>query len=491
MSQTIILENLAWFLKSNPATAHDREIVDLAQFLTDEGFCYSFALCHAVYDEWLDQLDWWEEALLAIANCPHDILALDRKVTLPLQGNTQDLSLRQIFERVLNDIIFQRGTNQSGLKPFTIEGVNQNNFFKNYFDLLHNGIVKKIQHHEKVAGYFIESELDQLITTLGLEHRICLIVSPNHCIRVGYRQKQWILYDSNDAHTSRKTMHQIFTAKNELIKTIITILGSTLSITVASLDLNQDNPLNAYHAILNQNVLSVMKGWDHILFQTPLWFPTILTELEKQSEGSHFIASILPAIAWDNTTGFEHVIMNAPGQVKQVLNLIKNNSYGVECLLKALCLVDKNNVTGLEILAREIPLLLKKVLREASKGEDGVNKIAEALCVLQETGFSALYMIAIQDPNQLLSVLNSLRADASHSKQIEATLHVPYEGQCIWSFIQDYEPDILVPLYALLNQVQDGAAKTYLASQSIFRKQADQVTHEAEGHNLWLKDFKG
>src|SRR5579862_7989638 len=88
---------------------HRQHILQLQKALKG-GHCYGFAICHGAMDA-EGKLDWWEDVLNALANWDKKKESLQKQVLLPSANKkAQNYTLQQLFDRVLNYVVYNQGT---------------------------------------------------------------------------------------------------------------------------------------------------------------------------------------------------------------------------------------------------------------------------------------------------------------------------------------------------------------------------------------------
>lgn len=225
--QTIILSKLSKFLR----LTNDNETKSLQEALK-EGHCFGFSVCHAAMDA-IGKLAWWEAALLAVVNWDGTKESLERKVFLPQAESAQ--TLREIFERVLNYVVYHQ---MNSLK----EQASLFDSASNLFEISDAGQIKKLSKNSKSSLGSFNSE--QLNAFLKDEMPPAMLIARSgakkHAIRIGYKpeEKLWFVYDPNYGISVKENvkLYKNFETKQAMVKEINAILGSNVEIRKGEID---------------------------------------------------------------------------------------------------------------------------------------------------------------------------------------------------------------------------------------------------------------
>ena len=196
---------------------------------------------------------------------------LRKPVLLPHAKNKKPVPLENIFERVLNYVIFhQCNSDNKYLKDFFPNGMTEDTLLlanKKYFELLNGKKIISTKQNISFAGHFSADDLENLLDSSAIENSICLIsgiirnlnvITGMHCISLGYKNGSWILYDPDYYHTSTNGhIYKKFNSKKELVSEIQSILGSTVSIHIATSDKNKKISHEYFHHLIKTKPLEL------------------------------------------------------------------------------------------------------------------------------------------------------------------------------------------------------------------------------------------
>ncbi|GEM_PF-4858388 len=265
------------------------ESQDLIKKLSEKkgGLCFSLSLQDAIMDlEEIDQLLGWENILVEATLWDEQLNSLET-ILHPPQGSP--IKLREVFEKIVKDVI----TNQL---LETDNNLTQENLLDpngNFTIIDRNNQVRKIQHQSFYPGNFTAEQLNHLLQPEDFTNNIGLLHSVNHTLRIGYKNKQWIIYDANYDHTNKKKIiHKTFAAKDKhkFIKEIkdqfkLMGCGDELAIHIASTrqTLKPYLIIQRYEKLLETNPEQLLTGFGlHLMLR---YNPSRLQQLCREKPG--------------------------------------------------------------------------------------------------------------------------------------------------------------------------------------------------------------
>jgi hypothetical protein len=372
-SQNAIRANLASFMRQ----ACPEHEVELRKNLESKGQCFGLSVCHAAMHA-IEKLDWWEAALVELANWDRSVSGLDRKVILPDADERVPVSLRIIFERMLNYITLHQAVYQSSS---TIEDLQQYNLFdpvNKYFELIDtSGKIKTVHTSEVVACNFTPESLSILFDD-HLENAICMFGNEKHAINMNYLgNDKWMIYNSNYSHESIETMHKIFSSKEEAAKEIISILGNTLIFNAAYLSAPKTNSLSMKFAemIANSDKINIIRngGLHALVTRAPKHLSQFFVAINGDNQAILLVAKYLVTKNSDEQTGFNFITEYAPDSLPALLQVIREVENARVLIAWVLATQDKKRWTGLHMVAKfaanQLPVLLDFIENEPSARE--------------------------------------------------------------------------------------------------------------------------
>lgn len=167
--------------------------------LAVQGYCFGFSLCRAAM-RIAGKLEWWDKALLLIANWDGNVNSLNNQYILP--KTSQLISLKEIFERVIPYIVFNQGSNNT----YPHLPLRQNNFLMpgHFFEMLdQQEKILKVKENFKIGGHFSQQDIFHILNDKNtqelIQDNLCLIhqYEPSHTYELGYTKGMWSLYCSN------------------------------------------------------------------------------------------------------------------------------------------------------------------------------------------------------------------------------------------------------------------------------------------------------
>jgi ankyrin repeat protein len=208
-----------------------------------KGHCFGVALVRAVMSKVLNKLDWWDALRDEIVKWEGDEASLNKEVLLPGAKDNKPVLLRSLFERASHYLIF----NQANVDQYPYFDFVQSSFLLpgGPFELLvesANGkeVITKIKNHYRCLGNLTDEITTQdLIKSLedqntkdAIKNNICLVHSLEHACELSYSDGKWYFFDPNYENGMAKS----FDTLNDLIQEMKTILGSKISIEIATID---------------------------------------------------------------------------------------------------------------------------------------------------------------------------------------------------------------------------------------------------------------
>jgi hypothetical protein len=464
MTQGLVLDNLKKFLKhTNPSTSPELEK------LLDEGHCFGFSFCFGAMKK-IGKLKWWEAALAAVANWNGDPDTLDKIIVLP---NTEaNSSLRNIFERVFNYIIFhQQGELLSTLifeHPVSY-AVSQHNMLtpdKSNFEIINaDGDIEKIKRREHIAGYFLREDLDFLLNEVHIKGAVCLLENRGHVISIDYDYKEgkWILYDPNFLHLNTDKMHSTFNSKEELIDKILLILENALCIEMIYIektlppDKKEQSATNYFDLFLNNltpnKTLSLLKerGISVIAAYTPENLDRMLKLASTSKQSSKLLIEALAATTKTGWTGLQSVARYAPQDLPQLLEIVKPFPQSPNLLAQALAATNDNGWAGLQTVARHAPQYLPQLLEIVKPFPQSPKLLAQTLAATTKDGWTSLQMVARYAPQALPQLLEIVKPFPQSPKLLARALAATNQDGCTGlQAVEQYSPQALSQLLEIV-----------------------------------------
>jgi len=445
MSQSIILHKLARFLELTNKTATLPLCEDLH---TSEGHCQGFSVCFAAMNL-IDKLDWWEAAINAVALWDENPSTLKKKIKLP--NGDSDETYAQIFERVLNYIVFYQVDTDSQFYPnIKINRINWNKIFipgSKYFDILcPDKKIRRIKERKTAAGFFTVNQLNHLLDPSLMSETMCFVYSPVHVITVSYKKPNWILYDPNYDHDVPvgQPIHKTFKTKKSLINEILKIQGNSLAIVYAAFKEERKILFPQVDEIIKLKASTLLK--EHGLEIICAYAATLLPKILKQSTKSRQTADVIAdgIVAHDSTgwTGLHIIIRLCPRLLPLILEYCSESSKCATSIALALSLVEHStNKTGLDMLVEEAANYLPLILSYVEQSTKGKDLIAFALAHQSEVGITGLYKIAKYAPHYLPRILDYISQSNHAPDALAMALAVKSpEGESGWDFVVNRYP---------------------------------------------------
>ena len=357
--QMIVLQKLAKYLRlTAPNTT-----VELQQIL-DGGHCSGLSICHALMDL-SSKVRWWEACLLAIALWDGTLESLDNKIILPDSESKDPIILRTLFDRALNYIV----THHSGLPGFKRDDINSDTQLhseKKQMEIFKNNKVEVIKTHTEIAGFFSTKKLLKLLDKDYIKNSLCIITGPHHTIRIGYRDRNWILYDPNYAHNKTLPLYATL-SKMELVKEIIHILGNSLAIRIAHFQVaeEKDMPRHWFNQYLEQDIENLLQeyGLHMIARYAKKYLPSIIERASSDAKCARAVLAALkhsPPQTFDNgkyITVVEPLIYyiaeDFPDQIDKIFRMVKaarNSDEVLATIFKDLTHYEESHLTTLHLI---------------------------------------------------------------------------------------------------------------------------------------------
>lgn len=509
--------------------SHSQYINKVKKELITQGFCFGFAVCHAVMD--IDgKLNWWEKVLYEIANWDGKELSLEEFTSLPDEHSFKEDPLvsaeknikhkedslnnkkrKYVFERALNYIVFNQSRDNNAFQEYQLKESTQNAFLlpddhgiflsenlekkQSYFEMLSTSVdekkevIKTIKKHIKMAGHFSKENLENLLDEQTMQGCICLVHSITHTIRIGYNGSQWIYYDPNDNH--KKIPIHFSGSKQEVIDKIIFDLETqNIAIEVASFDENKKMDFPYYDQLLKKSPASLLKEGGVDIFSSNA--PDRLIHLMKQAKSSadKSIYSVLTEGITkkdnDNNNGLYNLEIDSVDALCALFHLAHGDSEEEKSLKQAIAIAlkqassEKTNVlfTIIKYDAEILPELFK--LADTSKeGLEIRSAIAYCLTENIKADKNCLFSLAKNEPRYLpqaielaLSVSNKKSRWFHHIIETLALKHS--KGVTGWEIIEAEVPkgkDII--LNQLLSHIDSLDTDTLMA----FNKELHKAVH--------------
>lgn len=387
MSQTLILKNLAIFVRifnQHKSQTHDSEV-----FMSElnYGHCHGFVVCHSVMDL-MDKIAWWEAALVALANWHDgsdikDTIYLEKKlyqlIVLPDSDQDKPITLLELFTRVLNYIISYQVHN-----TFQFEGrfipseMKQSNSLATksaYIEYVHHGrIMRLAHHHKKIVDPDLSPQLlKYLFDGNAIRFHACHVASAGHVVRVGFDGNKWFIYDPNHSHFK---LDKIRTYHNSI----------------------DDLLLALKHIFARRECFQI----DHFTFQKsrPILLPKLAMHLTEQF-GSITFLRLQPT----------EIDAHLPNMLLQELRDYARFRKGHEMIARMLAMLSENGESGLHFLSQlalynDDPVILAVDL--ATKTTDSTQIFVKALGHRNLSGRSGLHQLTEHCPEAAIFVLRHL-----------------------------------------------------------------------------------
>ena len=328
MTQQIIRKKLTAYLDLISSSYPDSERAMTHQVKQSliPGHCFGLSACFGIM-HLLDKLGWWQAALKTITNWDESMETLCQPIRLPGTQNNQTMSRENIFERVLNYIIFTQATHLSSL--LGQKKINQGNVLNELEILDRNGKIKKLILQENMSGYFTKQDLSVLLDVNDIEDSFCILSQGKHSVAILYKNNQWLFYNSNHSHSCTDTMCVVYETQSEIIDKITRALGHTLSIKIASFNKKELASLNYYHSLVRHDTKILLRkhGLFMIARDNPHQLPNILSALEEMPNGYDLLAQAL-AVSRGKTHVLSLIFRNVPHSLSRTLKLLSQSSMG-------------------------------------------------------------------------------------------------------------------------------------------------------------------
>lgn len=351
--QRKVLDNLAAFLYVSPHAENTRE---LSEVLRKRGHCFGLSICHAAMN-FIGKLDWWESALVLIANWDRSKNKLNEKVLLPGAEDEDPITLRHLFTRVLNYIVYHHCVYNDG---FALENKYQLTLLNpnaQHFELLNNnGQIMTIKNRIHMSGYLAKENLYVLLDKDVIKDSLCLISRDNHQISINYDNKinQWMIYNPCYPHISRKHIHKYFISKNDLIDEIQSILGQTIVIEIAHFDLRKcKKVINHFYKIIEEEKLNIIKdtGFHLFVIYNLEYLNQLIHLIKDDKQASTALLESLTQKDRSGWTGLHVMAVYAAQHLPMILDLVNEDKNTPSMLVKALITENNKRITSLEYLS--------------------------------------------------------------------------------------------------------------------------------------------
>jgi len=332
----------------------------------EPGSCFGFAICRAAMRH-LGKLRWWKAALAAVTNWDGSLQQLEEIIVLP-DSESPHPTLKEIMNRVLNYIV---STQASPKLKQIIPNLNTRQSelllpnLKNLI-LVKGKEVIEPKYHEKIAGYFSNEKLDDLLDEEDVIDSIFLVSGARHTINIDYENNTWIVYDPNYDHLSPQTMEKKFLWKHQAIAEIKRILGDSLDLRFAKFE-TKDSYKSAF-VTFRENLTSddavnliSRNGLITIIEETPNDLSFILSLAEKSIQFEECMARALLIKKPDTQHGL-HTLLSQPEMVAMILQKAEASVKIRASFFQALDVVYfDNHILG--VIIRSQPILLISILR--------------------------------------------------------------------------------------------------------------------------------
>lgn len=401
---------------------------DLSKKLDEGGFCVGFSICHATMDM-LGDGDWWEHALIEIANWNEAPAGLSKKISLPGAREKEPVELQKIMERVINYVVYNQASTKK-LGDFVISGLNQDNILEpnaGYFEVVDEGI-QGIKDRRMIAGNFSKERIGKLLDEKNIEGNICIIHGSGHAIRVGYQNNKWIIYDPNYDHRSSATIHKEFSNKNDMINELTRIMGQSISIEIASFKNNKIllPKINEMDADEIKNCIK-RDGLQLIARFTPEQIPYLLDKAETSKEMADNILQALSSLSSEAPgtvrSGLHSMLTLPPQYFERMLNIIGKSEPDVTKIEKMLTTKSRGTWTGFDQLLFERNLkFFDKVLDIIANNQKTLDNLSKLLSSPRKGGFIVFHNFVQDAPKQLIRFMDLIGQSEKGSQHLAKAL---------------------------------------------------------------------
>lgn len=459
MSQTIMLYKLSRFLQlSNPKSTKV-----LSHDLNKQGFCYGFSICYATM-RLLGKLNWWQAALIKLATWDENLKSLNKKANLP-DALDPDETLGQVFERILNYIVFnQVCEDRKSYKNIKLDDIRQTEFLlpeNKYFEVLsHDKTIKHIKSRACVSGFFSADQLSDLLCEKQLSNNIVLLHNTWHTMCIAYQKPYWLLYDPNNPHNVKlgTDLHKKFKSKKLFINEIIKSQGSSLSLEYASFDKKSNIEFPQYQKIVKESAGSILDeyGFHLIVTETPDALPSVLKSVIKSRDGNRVLADALCTIDESHWTGFHKLLWYSPEHTGLVLDCVIKSKKGPNAIAQSIAYLDPEyQYTGLYLLALKAPDMLLTALKYASLAPDGVDLISLAMAEKNDINKneSGIYSMLKYAPHHMMAVLGYLAQSTIGTNCLVAGLIAQTKNEkTAWDFLNENNLNCKIKIFKMISE---------------------------------------
>lgn len=347
-----------------------------------KGHCHGLSIVHNAMER-IGKLQWYEAALSAITNWDEKESSLNKEILLPDANEDKPIKFSLIFFRVINYIVtYQVGNSNSKFRLENSTCLNILSSEGKYLEILDDNKILTVQHSIKFSGYFSNAKLRRLLNEECIQNSICLILSTDHAIRIGYKgNNTWLVYDSNYPHgiltpPIHKTMN-----KEQLIIELLIIQGNSLTIEIAHLKPTTaiHIPLIEYTKMLEEELLDILQGYGlhQITREAPKdHFPTVLKLVEKESKYQIVFTRALGTKSPKVYQGdgkyesmmdsvLQNVARSCPQYLDRTINIALQSDIGEQALrngFKEFAEIDSNGWSTLLAVAQEYPNYFPRIL---------------------------------------------------------------------------------------------------------------------------------
>lgn len=444
MSQDLILCKLARFLE---LTNKDTTLL-LCKDLRSEGHCQGFSICFAAMNR-INQLEWWEGALKAIASWDENPETLQKKISLP-KGDS-NTTYAKIFARVLNYVVFNQADAESkGYKNIKLQNMGWDRMLKKknpYFEILcPDKKIRHISNSKSAAGYFTVDQVNYLLNERLLSETMCFIYNSTHVITVFYKRPNWIIYDPNYDHNIpiHQSIHKKFRTKHALIREIMNIQGNSLGIIYATFEDDKIISLPQYENIIKLKSQTLLKqyGLEVICTYAASYLPTILKQAMKYKQTPSMIAWGLVAQDGQGWTGLQTLLYICPELLPTTLKYSSKSPRCAALLAEALATIEPtHHLTGLDMLLKHAPKYMPLILSYVEQSYKGKNWLAKALANKSKSGTTGLYNVVKYAPNYLMRILKYIADTKQAADSLAIALSVKgKEGKTGWDYVLSCNP---------------------------------------------------
>lgn len=482
MSQRIILKKLAKYVnyikeQRFPLTSHlsteqkiDREYLEKlgTSLFNAKGQCYGFSVIHAAMDS-VNKLAWWEDALFTIMKWNGSFDELEKEVQLidadpdAIWGIERDrkkrkVKLKFIFERVLQYLIYHQTVDIPKTNPLSDLFFDQSDLLdenEHHFELLDGQEVKCIQKRKCFSGYFNHSQLCKLLDKNKLSDTIGLVSSVDHTIRIGYKNKKWLVYDPND-HGSSQSLHHLFSNKKDAAAKIISILGQSVTIEIATLNPKEDLHFPLITSITKEGVFRE-QGLHLLAMEAKHDLAIAMNDALTKSKGILLFVNAL--LEKDNfgRTGIQVLIQYASHLLPILLDALKNKEDAVTIFFEALFTKSSSESLGIHLLTRYAPQYLSMVFSLLAQSETGLFLFLRDLIKEDDQGITTLQLIIQLAPQYLPTILKLASGHPQGATMLtQALCHQNTDGYTGIYFAARYAQNQLPLLLAFIDNVDDG-----------------------------------